>query len=207
VLPGLFDARLHCERGDSNGATVTQGGQGSYFFVPVDAGDFPGLSLVITPLPNGRVLLFDPSERVVIVPEPNARLVPVTVGPLLPRSVLMYPLPNGRVCVVVPFDHRVIDPEPNFCVVPVMTLPLLSRSVVIEPLPNGRVVLLEPSERLVMVPDPKACVVPVRDLLIEPLGGSTARVSLDTSTIPSVAARSKRILPMVHSSAGHSVGN
>jgi hypothetical protein len=153
------------------------------------------------------VLLFDPSERVVIVPEPNARVVPVTVWPFLPRSVVMYPLPNGRVCVVVPFDHRVIDPEPNFCVVPVMTLPPVSRSVVIEPLPNGRVVLLEPSERLVMVPDPNARDVPVRDLLIVPLGGSAARVLLDTSTIPSVAARSKRILLMVSSRARHSVGH
>ncbi len=182
-------------------------GSGFYFFLAAGTAERPSLSVVITPLPKGRVLLFDPSERDVIVPEPKARVVPVTVWPFLPRSVVMYPLPNGRVCVVVPFDHRVIDPEPNFCVVPVMTLPLVSRSVVIEPLPNGRVVLLEPSERLVIVPDPNARDVPVRDLLIVPLGGSTARVLLDTSTIPSVAARSKRILPMVPSRAGHSVGN
>jgi hypothetical protein len=34
-------------------------------------------SVVIVPLPNGRVVLVDPSERRVNVPEPNGCVVPV----------------------------------------------------------------------------------------------------------------------------------
>ena len=155
-----------------------------HFFLAVeeDAG-FPGLSLVIDPLPNGRVVLLEPSERFVIVPEPNFCVVPVTVLPLLSRSVVIEPLPNGRVVLLEPSERFVIVPEPNFCVVPVTVLPLLSRSVVIEPLPNGRVVLLEPSERFVIVPEPNFCVVPVRGLLIELLGASAAKELLHARAI------------------------
>lgn len=148
---------------------------------------------MIEPLPNGRVLLLEPFERFVIVPEPNFCVVPVTALPLRSRSVVIAPLPNGRVSVVVPFDHRVVVPEPNFCVLPVIVLPLLSRSVVIEPLPNGRVLLLDPSERFVIVPEPNFCVVPVRGLLIELLGGSAAKEALDANTIARVTASDVRI--------------
>ena len=94
-----------------------------HFFLAVeeDAG-FPGLSLVIEPLPNGRVVLLEPSERFVIVPEPNFCVVPVTVLPLLSRSVVIEPLPNGRVVLLEPSERFVIVPEPNFCVVPVRGL-------------------------------------------------------------------------------------
>jgi hypothetical protein len=154
-----------------------------YFFLAVEDGDdLPGLSSVIDPLPNGRVLLLKPSERSVIVPEPNFRVFPVTVLPFLSRSVVIDPLPNGRVSVVVPFDHCVIVPEPRPRVVPVIVLPVLSRSVVMEPLPKGRVVLLEPSDRSVIVPEPNFRVVPVRGLLIEPLGESSAKEPLAAST-------------------------
>jgi len=66
-----------------------------FFFVVEDDEDLPGLSVVIVPLPNGWVLLLEPSERFVIVPVPNFCVVPVTVLPLLSRSVVNVPLPNG----------------------------------------------------------------------------------------------------------------
>ena len=51
-----------------------------YFFLIVEDGDeLPAFSVVIMPLPNGRVVLLEPSERFVIVPEPNFCVVPVTV--------------------------------------------------------------------------------------------------------------------------------
>ena len=155
-----------------------------HFFLAFEEDEgFPGLSLVIDPLPNGRVVLLEPSERLVIVPEPNFCVVPVTVLPLLSRSVVIEPLPNGRVVLFEPSERFVIVPEPNFCVVPVTVLPLLSRSVVIEPFPNGRVVLLEPSERFVIVPEPNFCVVPVRGLLIELPGVSAAKELLHARAI------------------------
>ena len=49
------------------------------------------------PLPKGRVWLEEPSERLVMVPEPNLLVAPVVVLPLLSRSVVRIPEPNGRV--------------------------------------------------------------------------------------------------------------
>ena len=137
-----------------------------YFF----AGDRPGLSRVIVPLPNFSVRLLDPSVRFVSVPLPNFCVVPVTVWPPLSRSVVLVPLPNFSVRMLDPSDRLVSVPLPNFCVVPVTVWPLLSRSVVLVPLPNFSVRLLDPSERFVSVPLPNFCVVPVRGLL----GGSAA---------------------------------
>jgi hypothetical protein len=51
----------------------------------------------MVPLPNGRVVLLEPLERLVIVPDPNGRVVPVIVLPPLSRSVVSQPLPNARV--------------------------------------------------------------------------------------------------------------
>lgn len=76
----------------------------------------PGWSRCSVPLPNFSVRLLEPSERFVIVPEPNFCVWPVTLLPSRPRSVVMEPEPNGRVSVVVPSDQRVIVPVPNFCV-------------------------------------------------------------------------------------------
>ena len=91
-----------------------------YFFLTAEEDDdFPGLSVVIVPPPNGLVLLLEPSERFVIVPEPNFCVVPVTVFPLLSRSVVIVPPPNGLVVPLEPSERFVIVPEPNFCVVPV----------------------------------------------------------------------------------------
>ena len=126
------------------------------------------------PLPKGRVWLEEPSERLVIAPEPNLLVVPVTVLPLLSRSVVRVPEPNGCVRDCVPSDQRVIVPEPNLLVWPVIVLPCLSRSVVMLPPPNAHVRLLEPSERLVMVPEPNSRVLPVRGLVIVRDGGSAA---------------------------------
>ena len=175
--------------------------------MPVEEDDkdaFPGLSLVIVPLPNGRVVLLEPFERLVVVPEPKVRVVPVTVLPLLSRSVVIVPLPNGRVVVFVPSDQLVVVPVPNLCVVPVTVFPLLSRSVVIEPLPKGLVLLLVPSERFVIVPEPNFCVVPVRDLLTELLEGSAANKPLDASTIARASDVSS--LAIVLSILGNSAG-
>ncbi len=87
----------------------------NYFLLAVgEVDDLPGLSVVMDPLPNGRVLLLAPFERLVMVPEPNFRVVPVTDWPPLYRSFTMELLPKWRVSVTVPFDQRVIVPEPNF---------------------------------------------------------------------------------------------
>ena len=101
------------------------------------AGAAAGLPRTTTPLPNGCDVLRDPSDRCVMDPLPNGRVVPVTVFPVRDRSVLTVPLPNGRVVVVVPSDQRVTVPLPNGMVVPVSVRPRLSRSRVIEPDPNG----------------------------------------------------------------------
>ena len=77
------------------------------------------MSVVIVPPPNGLVLLLEPSERFVTVPEPNFCVVPVTVFPPLSRSVVIVPPPNGLVVPLEPSERFVIVPEPNFCVVPV----------------------------------------------------------------------------------------
>lgn len=176
---------------------ATSGGVNAVYFLPL-AEVRPGLSVVMEPLPSGRVLLLEPLERLVIVPEPKGRVVPVTVLPLRSRSVVMVPLPKGRDCVVVPLDQRVIVPEPSFCVVPVIVLPLLSRSVVMEPLPKRRVLLLEPSERLVMVPEPNGRVVPVRCLWRELLGGSTAQAMVEASVLAKATTNDKRVLSIFH---------
>ena len=93
-------------------------GSQSYFF----AGDRPGLSRVIVPLPNFSVRLLDPSVRFVSVPLPNFCVVPVTVWPSLSRSVVLVPLPNFSVRLLDPSERFVSVPLPNFCVVPVRGL-------------------------------------------------------------------------------------
>ena len=51
----------------------------NFCVVPVTVFPLLSRSVVIMPLPNGRVVLLEPSERFVIVPEPNFCVVPVTV--------------------------------------------------------------------------------------------------------------------------------
>jgi len=70
------------------------------------------------PLPNGWLLLLEPSDLVVIVPDPNFWVWPVTVWPLRPRSVVSEPEPNGRVWLLVQSDRCVMVPEPNGLDVP-----------------------------------------------------------------------------------------
>ena len=77
---------------------------------------------MIVPLPNGRVVLLEPSERFVIVPDPNFSVFPVTDFPLLSRSVVVVPLPKGRVVLLDPSDRFVIVLDPNFSVCPVRDL-------------------------------------------------------------------------------------
>ena len=72
------------------------------YFCVVDWDAFTALSLVIRRLPKGRVAVLDPSERRVMVPEPNGCVVPVTVLLLFSRSVMISPSPNGWVSFVVP---------------------------------------------------------------------------------------------------------
>jgi len=143
------------------------------------------------PLPNALVRLVEPSERLVIVPEPNLCVCPVTVRPSRERSVVIDPEPNGRVSVVVPSDQRVIVPDPNFWVCPVIVRPSRVRSVVIEPDPNGRVWLLVPSDRWVIDPEPNGVVVAVRDGAL-PARGGVGSVAL-TEAIPSRQVTSDRI--------------
>ena len=130
--------------------------------VPPPAEFRPGWSRWIVPLPKGCVVVLDPSERRVIVPEPNFCVCPVTERPWRSRSVVIVPEPKGRLSVVVPSDQRVIVPEPNFCVWPVTVEPSRCRSVVIAPEPKGRVSLVVPSDRRVIVPEPNFDVVPDR---------------------------------------------
>ena len=70
------------------------------------------------PLPKGWLLLLEPSDLFVIVPEPNFCVCPVTVLPSRPRSVVIEPDPNGRVWLLVPSERCVIVPDPNWLVVP-----------------------------------------------------------------------------------------
>lgn len=132
----------------------------------------PGWSVCSVPPPNGCVRLLDPSERLVIEPDPKGCVWPVTLRPERSVSVESVPAPKGCVRVVVPSDQRVIVPAPNFWVCPVIVRPSRLRSVVSEPEPKGRVWLLVPSERLVIVPEPNFCVVPVRGPVIPARGGA-----------------------------------
>ena len=49
----------------------------NFCVVPVRILPFLSRSVVIPPLPKGRVVLQEPSERFVMVPEPKSRVVPV----------------------------------------------------------------------------------------------------------------------------------
>ena len=147
-------------------------------------------SVVVVPLPNGRVWVVEPSDQRVIVPEPNWDVVPVIVLPLRSRCVVVVPLPNGRVWVVDPSDQRVIVPEPNGDVVPVIVRPSRVRSVVIVPLPNRRVSVVIPLDQRVTVPEPNGWVVPVRAAAGGRWGGSAAK---QTAPRPARTARARNV--------------
>ena len=125
-------------------------------------------------MPNGRVVVFDPSECRVIEPEPNGVVVLVILSPFLVRVVATVPVPNERVVVLEPSERRVIEPEPNGVVVLVILSPFLVRVVAIVPVPNGRVVVFEPSERRVIEPEPNGVVVLV--ILSRLFEGSAATI-------------------------------
>ena len=85
----------------------------------------------VVPVPNGRVVVFDPSECRVMEPEPNGLVVLLLVAPFLVRVVDVVPVPNGRVVVFDPSECRVIEPEPNGLVKLVMASPVLRGSAAI----------------------------------------------------------------------------
>jgi hypothetical protein len=151
-----------------------------------------GVSCCKRPLPNGCDRELEPSERVVIEPEPNGRVWPVTVRPSRPVSVLSAPEPKGRVCVVVPSDQRVIVPEPNFCVWPVTVRPSRVRSVVMEPDPKGRVWLVEPSERFVIEPEPNGRAWPERGCT-RPARGGVGSAAVTARPEPASAAHATAV--------------